>query len=88
MSYFVLPILLLIIKIYTLSDKVSRLGETEQFFLLSITRMSVRIVSFIWIGCVVLLWHSLGLPYTYFETCIRHMFKIDATEAPYIQTAI
>ena len=54
-------------------DQLPRLGKRELIFLLSFTFNYVVSVRrgfiFLWVlevGCVILLWHSLGLPYNYF----------------------
>ena len=54
------------------ADQLPRLGKRELTYLLSFTcnYVSVRrgflFLLVFWIGCVILLWHSLGLPYNYF----------------------
>ena len=66
-------ILLLIIYILTVVDQLLRLGKRELICLLLFTCNYVvsvwRGFLFLWVlevGYVILLWHSLSLPYTYF----------------------
>ena len=68
-SYFVISILLYTIIMSALADLLPRLGKRKLVFLLSITRsygVSVwgifQFLGVLWIGCVILLWHSLCLP--------------------------
>ena len=75
--HIVFRILLLVILIYltkACADRLPRLGKSERYraiFLLSFTcDYVVSIRSFLLflvhgIGCVMILWHSLGLPYNY-----------------------
>ena len=57
-----------------MADQLPRLGKRELICLLSFTCSYVVSVRrgflFLWVlgvGCVILLWHSLGLPYNFFE---------------------
>ena len=67
-------ILLLFIYMFTVVDQLPRLGKRELICLLSFTCNYVVFVwrgfLFLWVlgmGYVILLWHSLSLPYNYFE---------------------
>ena len=60
-------------------DKLPRLGKRELVCLLLFTCNYVvsvwRGFLFLWVlgmGCVVLLWHSLSLPYNYFDWSVKH----------------
>ena len=66
-------ILLLVIHMKAVADQLPRLGKKELICLLSFTCNHVVLVwrDFLFLlvlgmGCI-LLWHSLGLPYNYFE---------------------
>ena len=80
MSYFVFFCWLFICK--TVVDKLPRLGKRELFCLLLFTCNYVisvwRGFLFPWVlgmGYVILLWHSLSLPYNYFLIAFRVMFS-------------
>ena len=68
----VLCILLLVIYMLAVADQLPWLGKRELVCLLSFTCNYVVSVwkgsLFLWVlGRVILLWHSLSLPYSYFE---------------------
>ena len=61
-------------------DQLPRLGKRELICLLLFTCNYVVFVRrgflFLWVlgmGYVILLWHSLSLPYNYFENCIKNL---------------
>ena len=73
MFHVVFCILLLVIYMYAVVDQLPRLGKRELICLLLFTCIYVGSVRrgfhFRWVlgmGCVILLWHSLSLPYNYF----------------------
>ena len=63
-------VLLLVIYMIAVADRSPRLGKKEHFFLLSLTYVVYEVRGLIFLlvlgmGCVILLCHSLGLPYNY-----------------------
>ena len=60
--------------LYAVADLLPRLGMRELICLLSFTcncvisvRRGFLFLLVLWMVCVILLWHSLGLPYNYFD---------------------
>ena len=76
---FHVEICILVLVNYTLAvaDQLPLLGKRELMCLLSYTsecvvsvQRGILFLLVLGIGCVILLWHSLGLPYNYFTGCI------------------
>ena len=70
-------------------DQLPRLGKTELVCLLLFTCNYVvsvwRGLLFLWvlgIGYVILLWHSLSLPYNYVKSFIAHFAKYSSSNTP------
>ena len=78
MFHVVFCVLLLIIYMYTVVDRLPRLGKTEIVCLLLFTcnyvvsvRRGFLFLCVLEMGDVILLWHSLCLPFYYFGTIAR-----------------
>ena len=83
MFHVVFCILLLVINMQAVMEQLLQLGKSELICLLTFTcnyvvssRRGFLFLLVLWIGCVILLWHSLGLQYNYFGVRISVTFHI------------